>query len=107
MRISMDFTSMILGVVTKLYQALVFMFLYNWFLVTTFGLPTIGYLLSLALLLTFGVIGLKNNKSSMHYELDNIKDKEKTPIGMGLIVGKIIALTVILLIGWLIKLNIY
>jgi len=102
----MSFISLVLGIGVGLYKAMVFMFLFNWFVVTTFNLSIIGYWMSFALIITVGVLRIKGiHRSLLHYESKKMNDEEKHTMEIANTLGVFVGLNVALFIGWLIQLN--
>lgn len=92
------------GILLKVYKALVFMYLYNWFIPTLFGLSELNFLMSLGILLIVDLLNERNYIMEMHYIDSNI-DKEKRVIyNAGVMIGKLIVYSLIWLIGWTIHL---
>ena len=107
MKSLLSFISLVLAIGVSFYQAMVFMFFFNWFVVTTFNLPVIGYWTSFALIITVGVLRTKGiNKALLHYEKKNMGDEEKHTMEIANTLGVFVALNFALFVGWLIQLNI-
>lgn len=101
-----NFLVSILSIGGGFYKALVFMFMYNWFISTTFELPSISYWLSYALILTIGTLRLKGvSVALVHYEQEKIGDEERFGMRVGNIIGQLVVLTLSLFVGWIIYLN--
>ena len=100
------FISLVLAIGVSFYRAMVFMFFFNWFVVTAFNLPTIGYWMAFALIITVGVLRVKGtSRSLLHYESKKMNDEEKSSIEIANTLGIFVALNFALFIGWLIQLN--
>ena len=100
------FISLVLAIGVSFYRAMVFMFFFNWFVVTAFNLPTIGYWMALALITTVSVMRAKGiSNALLHYEKINMNDEEKSSVEIANTLGVFAALNFALFIGWLIQLN--
>lgn len=103
----MSIVTGILGVGVSLYRVLVFMFLYNWFIVTVFGLPEISFWISFILIMTLNILfSNQTHRSLIHYAINNIKKEEAWVYDLGYIFGNFVAYSLMWLIGWIIYLNI-
>lgn len=93
-----------LNIGANLYKALVFMFLYNWFIASTLNVNEINYLISIALVLTVNILlGRSADAILIHYIYKDMTDEEKIGYSLGSLVGRFIGLT----IAWLVGLVIY
>lgn len=92
------------GILLKVYKALVFMYLYNWFISTLFSLPELNFLMSLGILLIVDLLNERNYIMEMHYIDSNIDKEERVIYNAGILIGKLIVYSLIWLIGWTIHL---
>lgn len=90
--------------VTKLVQTFVFLSYYNWFLIDTFNLPQINYLLTFMVLVTVGIARMKSMSIlEIDYQLNEKDDTEVVILNTSIKISEIISLTFWYFIGLIIS----
>lgn len=92
------------NVAIMMYKPLVFMYMFNWFVSSTFDLQEIGYFISFGITLTFGLLkGNAIDESAYHYRENHISDNDKKTYRLTRPIAMIVSISMIFGLAWVIQ----